>query len=72
MNERGSRTSTENRPRLFEPDFSTKTHGTGLGLAICRRIVTDLSGEIRIDSTQGAGTGVSTWLPLRDPTTTGA
>jgi len=53
----------ENRVRLFEPDFSTKTHGTGLGLAICRRIVTDLSGEIRIDSAPGVGTTVSTWLP---------
>ena len=57
----------ENRQRLFEPDFSTKTHGTGLGLAICRRILTDLSGEIRIDSEPGAGTVVSTWLPTREP-----
>jgi len=57
----------ENRSRLFEPDFSTKTHGTGLGLAICRRIVTDLSGEIRIDSTPGQGTTVSTWIPVGEP-----
>ncbi len=57
----------ENRARLFEPDFSTKTHGTGLGLAICRRIVTDLSGEIRIDSAPGIGTTVSTWLPAEEP-----
>ena len=53
----------EHKARLFEPDFSTKTHGTGLGLAIVKRIVADLSGDLRIDSTPGRGTTVSTWLP---------
>ena len=56
----------EHRARLFEPDFSTKTHGTGLGLAIVKRIVADLSGDLRIDSTPGRGTTVSTWLPAAD------
>ncbi|MFO0931680.1 MAG: ATP-binding protein [Planctomycetota bacterium] len=53
----------ENMRRLFQPDFSTKTRGTGLGLAIVKRIVTDLGGEIRIESAPGRGTTVTTWLP---------
>ncbi|HVG93102.1 MAG TPA: HAMP domain-containing sensor histidine kinase, partial [Planctomycetota bacterium] len=57
----------ENRERLFHPSFSTKTHGTGLGLAIVRRIVTDLGGEIRIESEPGRGTRVTTWLPSAGP-----
>jgi len=57
----------ENRARLFEPDFSTKSSGTGLGLAICRRILVDLGGEIRIDSDTGTGTTVSAWFPSASP-----
>jgi signal transduction histidine kinase len=51
------------RGRLFEPDFSTKTGGTGLGLAIVKRILADLGGDIRIDSTPGKGTVVTVWMP---------
>ncbi|MCC7139030.1 MAG: HAMP domain-containing protein [Planctomycetes bacterium] len=57
----------DHMPRLFQPDFSTKTHGTGLGLAIVKRIVGDLGGEIRIASEPGHGTTVSTWLPAATP-----
>src|SRR5207247_7147317 len=53
----------ENRARLFEPDFSTKSSGTGLGLAIVRRVLNDLGGEISIDSEPGKGTKVSVWMP---------
>jgi signal transduction histidine kinase len=57
----------ENRARLFEPEFSTKRSGTGLGLAIVKRILTDLGGEIAIESEPGRGTVVSIWLPRSDP-----
>ena len=36
----------ENRPRLFTPNFTTKTSGTGLGLAICKNILERCGGEI--------------------------
>ena len=36
----------ENRPRLFTPNFTTKTSGTGLGLAICKNILERRGGEI--------------------------
>ncbi len=53
----------ENRPRLFEPDFSTKSAGTGLGLAIVKRVLTDLGGDVRVDSEVGVGTRVTVWMP---------
>jgi two-component system, NtrC family, nitrogen regulation sensor histidine kinase NtrY len=43
-------------PRIFEPQFSTRTSGTGLGLAIVRRLVESWGGEITADSTPGQGT----------------
>ena len=50
-------------PRIFEPNFSTKTGGTGLGLAICKRAVHDLGGSITIDSRPGHGATVTVRLP---------
>ncbi len=43
--------------KIFEPFFTTKDagKGTGLGLSISYRIVQDLGGEIRADSTEGEG-----------------
>jgi signal transduction histidine kinase len=57
----------EDRKRLFEPDFSTKSSGTGLGLAIVKRILEDLGGSIRIDPEVGRGTTVTVWLPAASP-----
>ena len=40
--------SPEDKPRVFDPYFSTKKSGTGLGLAIVSSIITDHGGFVRI------------------------
>ncbi|WP_188065200.1 ATP-binding protein [Sphingobium sp. KCTC 72723] len=53
--------------RVFEPFFTTKPvgKGTGLGLSQIFGLVRQCAGEIRIESTPGAGTSVHIYLPRR-------
>jgi two-component system, NtrC family, nitrogen regulation sensor histidine kinase NtrY len=51
------------KPRLFQPNFSTKTDGMGLGLAMVRKTVEDLGGRVGLESTEGMGTTVTIWIP---------
>jgi len=53
----------EIRPKLFEPNFSTKTDGMGLGLAIVKKTVDDLGGTVDLTSSPASGTTVTIWLP---------
>jgi two-component system phosphate regulon sensor histidine kinase PhoR len=59
----------EHIPRLTERFYrvakgrSRAVGGTGLGLAIVKHIVNRHRGHLLIDSTEGAGTIVSVWLP---------
>lgn len=52
------------RPRIFEPNLSTKTGGSGLGLAIVRQCILDLRGTIGFESEEGVGTTFWLRLPL--------
>jgi len=52
------------KPRLFEPYFSTKTSGTGLGLAIVATIIADHNGYIRVKNNSPTGTKVIIELPM--------
>jgi len=57
----------ENLTRIFEPFFTTKPAGlgTGLGLAICSSIVTELGGDLRVESAVGKGTRFVLRLPIK-------
>ncbi|MDT8759423.1 PAS domain S-box protein [Sphingomonas psychrotolerans] len=52
--------------RATEPFFSTKGigKGTGLGLSMVHGLTAQLGGGLTIESTQGAGTTVTLWLPI--------
>jgi len=53
----------EDKPRLFEPYFSTKKTGTGLGLAIVNSIVSDHNGFVRVRDNQPHGASFVVELP---------
>ena len=55
----------EDRRRIFEPYFSTRSGGTGLGLAIVSRIVADHHGYIRVQDNEPRGTRFIVELPAR-------
>ncbi|HSO33967.1 MAG TPA: response regulator [Labilithrix sp.] len=52
--------------RIFDPFFTTKPVGvgTGLGLSLCHRMVTDLGGDIAVESEVGKGTVFRVTLPV--------
>jgi two-component system nitrogen regulation sensor histidine kinase NtrY len=56
----------EDKPRLFEPYFSTKKSGTGLGLAIVSTIITDHNGYIRVKDNDPKGSRFIVELPVAD------
>lgn len=59
--------SPEYLERLFEPFFTTRPHGkgTGLGLSVSYGIITDHGGFIDVESTPGAGSTFTVWLPIQ-------
>jgi len=56
----------EDRDKIFNPFFTTKTGGTGLGLAIVYRIIEDHRGTITVDSAPGKGTQFIIRLPMME------
>ncbi len=57
----------EDRLRVFEPYFTTKSAGTGLGLAIVHRIVGDHGGSIDVEEAPGGGAVFVVRLPEAGP-----
>jgi two-component system sensor histidine kinase PilS (NtrC family) len=54
----------EVRPRLFEPFVTGRVGGSGLGLSIVQRAVEAHRGLVFVDTTLGAGTTFTIYLPL--------
>jgi CheY-like chemotaxis protein len=62
----GSGISPETLPHIFEPFFTTKPvgEGTGLGLATALAIAKGHGGAIEVESSVGAGSRFTVYLPL--------
>lgn len=53
----------EQLSQLFTPFFTTKPDGHGLALAVCRKIISDLNGEIEVHSDFGHGAEFTVTIP---------
>lgn len=51
-------------PKIFQPNFTTKSSGTGLGLAFVKKTVESLKGTISFTTFEGIGTTFTIILPL--------
>ncbi|MPM11249.1 Adaptive-response sensory-kinase SasA [bioreactor metagenome] len=58
--------SQEQKKKIFQPNFTTKSSGTGLGLAMVKNIVSGFGGRIWFESVENAGTTFSVELPLAE------
>lgn len=57
----------ENRDKIFEPKFTTKTSGMGLGLGMVKNIVENYKGSINFTSHPGRGTVFTIVFPKQQP-----
>jgi len=64
----GAGIAAEHLNAVFDPFFTTKERGegTGLGLSIVASVVRNHGGEVRLDSTEGAGTTVTLFWPVHE------
>ena len=66
VRDNGEGISPEMQPKIFTPNFTTKSSGTGLGLAICKSIVEQARGDIWFETAIDSGTTFYVLLPLAD------
>lgn len=52
------------QPKIFTPNFTTKTSGTGLGLAMSKSIAEQARGDIWFETREGEGTTFYVRLPV--------
>jgi len=62
VQDNGSGLNAEQRQKIFEPFYTTKTKGTGLGMAIVKRIVETHGGRIAVGAS-GPGAEIVLLLP---------
>lgn len=63
VSDNGHGISEENKPKVFEPKFTTKTSGMGLGLAMIKNIIETYNGNITFTSNEGEGSTFKVTLP---------
>jgi signal transduction histidine kinase len=50
-----------------ESGYTRRHGGAGLGLAISRRFARWMGGDVMVETTRGAGSAFTLWLPARRP-----
>jgi signal transduction histidine kinase len=63
VEDNGTGISEENRDKVFEPKFTTKSSGMGLGLAMVKHIMETYGGNISFESLKGNGTKFKVAIP---------
>lgn len=63
VTDNGSGISEENRAKVFEPKFTTKSSGMGLGLPMIKNIIENYGGSITFTSKEGKGTTFKVKFP---------
>jgi len=51
-------------PKIFQPNFTTKSSGTGLGLAFVKKTIESMKGDISFVTFEGIGTTFTIFLPI--------
>ncbi|HMP29702.1 MAG TPA: HAMP domain-containing sensor histidine kinase, partial [Saprospiraceae bacterium] len=64
VSDNGTGIPDEMKPKVFTPNFTSKSSGTGLGLAICANMLESMNGSIYFESEVGIGTHFFIELPL--------
>ena len=64
VQDNGKGISIENKSRIFEPKFTTKSVGMGLGLGIIKNIIEGYNGSITFESELNVGTTFTVLLPI--------
>lgn len=64
ITDNGTGIQIENREKIFQPNFTTKSSGMGLGLAIVKKIIEQNEGQIGFETTEGAGTRFYVRFPV--------
>lgn len=59
----GSGITEDQREKIFEPRFTTKTKGMGLGLPLVKKIIDSLGGRIEFESVPNQGTSFYIYIP---------
>jgi len=59
----GEGISAENREKVFEPFYTTKSHGTGIGLPLAKKFIERNGGSIQISESHSGGAKIDVTFP---------
>ncbi|MCB0615947.1 MAG: ATP-binding protein, partial [Phaeodactylibacter sp.] len=63
VSDNGTGIPEEVQPKVFQPNFTTKSSGMGLGLAMCKDIIEAAGGRLYFETRQDEGTNFFLELP---------